>query len=208
MFDYVSNPEEIYRQSFQKVGQLISFGDVCKENTNIVIRLIHSCGMIDILNDLKFSEGAVQAGMMALQQKCDIFVDSEMVSAGIIKDQLLYKNPVKCTLNQPSVLEESKKRGITRSAVAVELWQPHLEGAIVVFGNAPTALFRFLEILNQGGPLPSLILGFPVGFVGAAESKEALCKYSCKVPYITLLGKRGGSALAAAAVNALNGECY
>jgi len=203
MFNYICDPKQIYQNSFDMVLQLTEFGDMRKLDRDIAIRLIHACGMPSIIENLRFSLGAVESGHLALKNSARIFVDSEMVGAGIIKKKLIYRNTVTCTLNEPAVAAEAEERGMTRSAVAVELWDQQLEGAIVVFGNAPTALFRFLELLNNGGGKPALILAFPVGFVGALESKEALCKFSCGVPYITLLGRNGGSAIAAAAVNAL-----
>ena len=168
-----------------------------------MVRIIHACGMTDIAQDLAWSDGAGAAGAKALADGAPILVDAEMVAHGIIKRRLPRNNKVVCTLNDPAVPGAAKSVGTTRSAMAVELWRPMLEGAVIAIGNAPTALFRLLELIEDGAPKPALILGFPVGFVGAAESKEALLQSG--LPFIALRGRRGGSAMAAAAVNALAG---
>ena len=169
------------------------------------MRLAHAAGDVAILDDLAWSRGAVQAGRRALANGAPILVDATMVAAGIIKNRLPAQNPVLCTLHDPEVAKIAAARRTTRSAAAVELWGTHLKGAVVAIGNAPTALFRLLELLAEGADLPALVLGFPVGFVGAAEAKEALIGFDGNVAYIVLKGRRGGSALAAAAVNALAG---
>jgi len=204
-FDYIKDPDEIYRQSFATVRREADLGGFSESHANVVVRLIHACGMTDIASDVRVSEGAVEAGQAALSAGKPIFVDAEMVGAGIIRKRLRNTNPVICTLNDVAVPEMAKNLATTRSAAAVDLWGEQMEGAVVVFGNAPTALFRLLEILAEGGPKPALILGFPVGFIGAAESKKALLSHAADVPYMTLLGRRGGSAIAAAAVNAIAG---
>ena len=204
MFDYISNPSDIYSCSFKQIRNQANFDGMCDGQINVAVRLIHACGMLDIVKDLRFSAGAVKVGKKTLETSTQIFVDSEMVGSGIIKSQLSLGSRICCTLNNRNNIKYAKERGMTRSAVAVDEWVDHLGGAIVVFGNAPTALFRLLELLNQGVIKPALILAFPVGFVGAEESKKAVCEFSCGVPYITLLGRRGGSAIAAAAVNALS----
>ena len=206
LFDYIKDPEEIYRQSFKTVRREAELDGFSELAANVVVRLIHACGMTDIATDIRISEGAVEAGQAALEAGKPIFVDAEMVGAGIIRKRLHNNNPVICTLNNPAVLAMAKEMETTRSAAAVDLWEEQMEGAVVVFGNAPTALFRLLEIIAESGPRPALILGFPVGFIGAAESKEALLTHAGTVPYITLQGRRGGSAIAAAAVNALAGD--
>jgi precorrin-8X/cobalt-precorrin-8 methylmutase len=169
----------------------------------LALRLAHAAGDVAILDDLAWSRGAVQAGRRALAGGAPVLVDATMVAAGIMRDRLPAQNPVICTLHEPGVPEISAVQRTTRSAASVELWRPHLRGAVVAIGNAPTALFRLLELLAEGADRPALVLGFPVGFVGAAEAKEALIGFGGGLAYIALKGRRGGSALAAAAVNAL-----
>jgi precorrin-8X/cobalt-precorrin-8 methylmutase len=172
----------------------------------MAVRLIHAAGDPSIMGDLAWSDGAGAAGRQALASGAPIFVDTEMVAAGIARHRLPAANSVICTLAEPGVAEAARTAGTTRSAAAVDCWGDRLAGAVVAIGNAPTALFRLLELLGQGAPRPALILGFPVGFVGAMESKEALIAHSTGVPFVSLRGRRGGSAFAAAAVNALAGE--
>ena len=205
VFDYVRDPDEIYRRSFALVRMEADLGRFTETEKDVVVRLIHACGMTDIAGDIRISDGAVEAGQTALANGAPILVDAEMVGAGIIRSRLQNSNPVICTLNDVVVPEMAKRQGTTRSAAAVDLWMDRLEGAIAVFGNAPTALFHLLECLIKGGPRPALILGFPVGFIGAEESKQALCEHAGDVPFMTLTGRRGGSAVACAAVNAIAG---
>jgi precorrin-8X/cobalt-precorrin-8 methylmutase len=162
--------------------------------------------MVDIVEDIVFSDGAGQAGRDALLNGAPILCDARMVAEGITRSRLPANNDVICTLNDPSVPELAKKIGNTRSAAALDLWLPHLEGSIVAIGNAPTALFRLFEMLDNGAPKPALIIGMPVGFVGAAESKDELAENSRGVPFVIVRGRRGGSAMTAAAVNALASE--
>jgi precorrin isomerase len=162
--------------------------------------------MTDIVSDLAASSDAVKVGRSALAAGASIFCDSQMVANGITRKRLPANNEIICTLNQLEVLELSQRINNTRSAAAVDLWKPRLAGAVIAIGNAPTALYRLLELLDEGAPKPALILGFPVGFVGAAEAKAELASNSRGVPFITLHGRRGGSAIAAAAVNALAQE--
>ncbi len=169
----------------------------------LALRLAHAAGDSAILDDLAWSRGAVAAGRRALAAGAPILVDSAMVAAGITGERFAAGNAVLCTLRDPKTAVLAKTLGTTRSAAAVELWGAHLAGAVVAIGNAPTALFRLLEIIAAGAPKPALILGFPVGFVGAAEAKAALAAFGRGIAYVTLHGRRGGSALAAAAVNAL-----
>ncbi|MBR9972588.1 precorrin-8X methylmutase [Magnetospirillum sulfuroxidans] len=203
MHDWIKDPDEIYRQSFAAIGAKINLAGLPADLRDLVVRVIHACGMTDIVADLAFSPGAGAAGAAALAAGAPILVDAEMVSHGIIRRRLPKANPVLCSLNDPAVPATAKALGTTRSAMAVDLWLPQLEGAVIAIGNAPTALFRLLQLIEQGAPRPALVLGFPVGFVGAAESKEALRQSG--LPFITLRGRRGGSAMAAAAVNALAG---
>ena len=169
----------------------------------VAVRLIHTSGMTDIVCDLAASPQAAAIGRSALAAGAPILCDARMVAEGITRSRLPVENAIVCTLQNPEVPALAQRLGNTRSAAALELWRSQLGGAVVAIGNAPTALFRLLELLDEGAPKPALILGFPVGFVGAAESKAALAADSRGVPFITLHGRRGGSAMAAAAVNAL-----
>lgn len=202
--DWVTDPQEITRRSFEIVAAEADLTRFDAAERGVATRLIHSCGMVEIAPDLRFAPGAVAAGRAALAAGAPILVDARMVEAGITRARLPAGNRVICTLDDKRVPAMAAEAKLTRSAVAVDLWVPHLAGAVVVIGNAPTALFRLLELLDEGAPKPAAILGFPVGFVGAAESKAALAATS--LPYLTLLGRRGGSAIASAAVNALARE--
>jgi len=204
--DYIRDPAEIYRRSFATVRAEADLSGVPAALEGIAVRLIHACGMPDIIDDLAWEGDPVGAGRQALAAGAPILVDARMVADGVIADRLAAGNRVLCTLTEPEVVERANRLGTTRSAAAVDLWVPFLEGAVVAIGNAPTALFRLLELLAEGAPRPAAILAFPVGFVGAAESKQALADLEFDVPYLTLRGRRGGSAMAAAAVNALAGE--
>ncbi|MBK5964364.1 precorrin-8X methylmutase [Thiocystis minor] len=203
MIDYNRDAHGIYRQSFAIIRAEARLERIPDDLEALAVRVIHACGMPEVIEDLAFSPGAGAAGRAALEAGAPILCDSRMVAEGITRARLPADNPVICTLQDPSVPALASELGNTRSAAALELWRPHLAGAVAVLGNAPTALFRLLEMLDAGAPLPALILGFPVGFVGAAESKEALAADSRGVPFVTLRGRRGGSAMAAAAVNAL-----
>ncbi|MDB9422878.1 precorrin-8X methylmutase [Microcystis aeruginosa] len=204
--EYIKNGEEIYRKSFAIIRAETNWKNLPDDLAHVAVRLIHSCGMTDITEDLEASPDAVKIGRNALAGGAAILCDSQMVANGITKARLPKNNPIICTLNHPEVSELARQINNTRSAAALELWRPHLAGAVVAIGNAPTALFRILELLDQNVDKPALILGFPVGFVGAAESKTELATNSRGVPFITLHGRRGGSAIAAAAVNALAKE--
>ncbi|MCA2813425.1 MAG: precorrin-8X methylmutase [Microcystis sp.] len=204
--EYIKNGEEIYRKSFAIIRAETNWENLPDDLAPVAVRLIHSCGMTDITEDLEASPDAVKIGRNALAGGAAILCDSQMVANGITKARLPKNNPIICTLNHPEVTELARQINNTRSAAALELWRPHLAGAVVAIGNAPTALFRLLELLDQNVDKPALILGFPVGFVGAAESKIELATNSRGVPFITLHGRRGGSAIAAAAVNALAKE--
>jgi precorrin-8X/cobalt-precorrin-8 methylmutase len=204
--EYIKNGEEIYRKSFAIIRAETNWENLPDDLAPVAVRLIHSCGMTDITKDLEASPDAVKIGRNALAGGAAILCDSQMVANGITKARLPKDNPIICTLNYPEVTELARQINNTRSAAALELWRPRLAGAVVAIGNAPTALFRLLELLDQNVDKPALILGFPVGFVGAAESKLELATNSRGVPFITLHGRRGGSAIAAAAVNALAKE--
>ena len=204
-YSYIHDPAEIYCRSFATVRAEADLDALPADIADVAVRLIHACGMPDIIGDLRYSPNAGNAGRDALNGGAPILVDAEMVAAGIIRARLAANNPVICTLNDPRTPDHAKAIGNTRSAAAVDFWQEQLAGAVVVIGNAPTALFRLLELLLEGAQKPALILGFPVGFIGAAESKQALADFGHNIPFMTLLGRRGGSAIASASVNALAG---
>ncbi len=204
-YDYIRDPAEIYRRSFARVRAEAGLDGLPEGPARLAERLIHACGMPDILADQRWSPGVTERAAAALKAGAPVIADCRMVAEGITRRLLPAANEVIVTLNDPAVPGLAAKLETTRSAAAVELWRPRLEGAVVAIGNAPTALFRLLEILEEGAPRPAAVLGFPVGFVGAAESKEALVASDLELCYVTLLGRRGGSPLAAAAVNALSG---
>jgi precorrin isomerase len=206
MIDYLRNGDDIYRKSFAIIRAEAALDRLPPDLAFVAVRLIHACGMTDIVADLVAAPEAVLAGRRALAVGAPIFCDAQMVADGITRQRLPANNEVICTLNQEPVPEIAQQIENTRSAAAVELWRSRMAGSVVAIGNAPTALFHLLELLDQGAPKPALILGFPVGFVGAAESKAELAANSRGVPFITLQGRRGGSAIAAAAVNALAKE--
>jgi precorrin isomerase len=206
MIDYIRDGNEIYQNSFAMIRAEADLSRLPAALEAVAVRLIHSCGMTDIVQDLAFSIDAAETGRSALINGAPILCDAQMVANGVTRKRLPANNAVICTLNDPQVPTIAQTIQNTRSAAALELWKPHLEGAVVAIGNAPTALFRLLELLDEGAPKPALILGFPVGFVGAAESKAALAANSRGVPFLTIQGRRGGSAMAAAAVNALAKE--
>ena len=205
MFDYIRDPKEIYRRSFEIIQAEADLTGMPEAMAAVAIRVAHAAGTPDITHDFAYSPGAAEAGRQALQEGAVILVDTEMLNAGIIRGRLPAANQVVCTVHDPEIPEKAAAAETTRSAVAVEMWQPRLAGAVVAIGNAPTALYRLLELLHEGADRPALIIGFPVGYVGAAESKEALIAHAGAVPYIALRGRRGGSTLAAAAINALSG---
>lgn len=199
---YLRDPAAIYRESFARIRSETDLSAVPEALVPLVLRLVHACGMPDIVADLRFAGDPAGAARHALAAGAPVLCDCAMVRAGIVARRLPAGNRILCTLHDPSVPELAQRLGTTRSAAAVELWRPHLGGAVVAIGNAPTALFHLLERLSEGWPKPAAIFAFPVGFVGAAESKRALAEAGLGIPYVTLLGRRGGSALAAAAVNA------
>ncbi len=203
--DYIRDPAEIYRQSFSTIRREVDLSRFSNGLDDLAVRLIHACGMVDLVDDIAFSDGAFDAGVAALAGGAPVLVDVEMVRHGIIRRLLPADNDVICLLNDDRVRPKAEEIGNTRSAAQVDLWDEHLSGAVVAIGNAPTALFRLLERIDAGAPKPALILGMPVGFVGAAESKDALIADSRGIPYIAVRGRRGGSAMASAAVNALAG---
>jgi precorrin-8X/cobalt-precorrin-8 methylmutase len=204
-FDYEKDGAAIYRQSFATIraeADLAAFPDDLKA---VAVRIIHGCGMVDIASRIRFSANLGDAARSALRDGRPILCDSEMVAHGVTRARLPAGNAVVCTLRDPSVPAHAATISNTRTAAALDLWGDRLDGAVVVIGNAPTALFRLMEMIAAGGPKPSAILGFPVGFVGAAESKDALIAHhrDLGVEYVTVTGRQGGSAMAASALNAL-----
>jgi precorrin-8X/cobalt-precorrin-8 methylmutase len=201
-YDYIRDGAAIYRRSFAIIRAEADLGRFTAEEEPVAVRLIHACGMVEAAADIQFSAGAVTAAKGALRAGAPIFCDVTMVADGVTRRRLPAGNAVVCTLNDAAVPGLAAARGTTRSAAAVDLWGERLGGAIVAIGNAPTALFHLLDLLGQGAPLPAAIIGMPVGFVGAAESKQALLDFG-RVPALVMRGRKGGSAMAAATVNAL-----
>ncbi len=206
--DYCRDPQEIYDRSFSIVRGEVDLSPYSITMAAVITRMIHACGMVDILQDIAVSEGAEDEGVRALKNGAAIICDVGMVEKGIIGKNLPAGNPVLCAQSDPGLADLALEIGNTRSAAGMDLMSERISGAVVVIGNAPTALFRLLEKLDGGLALPALILGFPVGFVGAAESKEALISNGRGVPFITLTGRRGGSPIASAALNALAIEAH
>ncbi|HZF34916.1 MAG TPA: precorrin-8X methylmutase [Candidatus Angelobacter sp.] len=201
--EYLRDPDAIYRESFAIIRREAKLAHLPPDVADITVRLIHACGMTDIVADLAFTPEVAARARAALATGAPILCDSAMVAAGMMRARLPARNEVICTLDDARVPELARALKTTRSAAAVELWGERLAGAVVAIGNAPTALFHLLELLGRSNVRPAAILAFPVGFVGAAESKQALIDMRRDVPFLTLKGRRGGSALAAAAVNAL-----
>jgi precorrin-8X/cobalt-precorrin-8 methylmutase len=204
-FDYIRDGTEIYRRSFSIIRAEADLARFAPDEEKVAVRLIHACGLVEAAAEFAFSPGAVAAARAAILGGAPILCDSKMVANGVTRARLPRTNDVICTLDDPSVPAIARRFGTTRTAAAIELWRGHLGGALVAIGNAPTALFRLLELLDQGAPVPAAVIGMPVGFVGAAESKEALIADG-RLPYLVVRGRRGGSAMAAAAVNALASE--
>ena len=203
--DYLRDPDEIYRRSFAIVRAETDLARLPAALHDVAVRIVHACGMPDVVADLDWRGDPGHAGRAALAGGRPVLTDSRMVADGVIRARLPAGNSVRCFLDEPGVAGHARRAATTRSAAAVDRWRPHLEGAVVAIGNAPTALFRLLELLGEGAPPPAAILAFPVGFVGAAESKRALADLAGGPPCLTLHGRRGGSAMAAAAVNAIAG---
>ncbi|TDT40352.1 precorrin-8X methylmutase [Halospina denitrificans] len=205
LHEYEKDGAAIYRASFATIREEADLSRVPADLEKAAVRLIHACGMVDLVEDMDFSADVASAAKAALQAGKPILCDSEMVAHGVTRKRLPADNQVICTLRDERVPEHAAAIGNTRSAAALDLWEEHLEGSVVAIGNAPTVLFHLLNRLAQGGPRPAAVLGFPVGFIGAAESKEALAA-TRDLPFMTVHGRRGGSAMAAAAVNALASE--
>ncbi len=201
---YLKNPDEIYKESFAAIRRETDLSRLPEALRALAIRLVHSCGMPDLVDDLAWFGDPAAAAAAALEAGAHICVDATMVESGIMKARLPSASKILCTLNDPETPGLAKAAATTRSAAAIDIWGARLDGGLAVIGNAPTALFRLIEILSENGKArPAAIFAFPVGFVGAAESKQALIEAGLDIPFITLKGRRGGSAMAAAAVNAV-----
>jgi precorrin-8X/cobalt-precorrin-8 methylmutase len=204
-FDYEKDGAEIYRRSFATIRAEADLARFSPEEEKVAVRIIHACGMVEVAADIVFSDGAVVVARDALRAGATILCDSKMVANGVTAARLPNRNKVFCALDDAAVPALAETLKTTRSAAALELWRPYLAGAVVAIGNAPTALFRLLEILDESMARPACIIGMPVGFVGAAESKEALIADG-RVPFIAVKGRKGGSAMTAAALNAIASE--
>ncbi|GAA1405674.1 precorrin-8X methylmutase [Kitasatospora putterlickiae] len=206
MIDYEKDGASIYRQSFATIRAEADLAALPADVSQVAVRMIHACGMVDLVEDLVYSPGVVASARAALRAGAPILCDVNMVASGVTRKRLPADNEVICTLTDPSVPELARAMGNTRSAAAMELWLPRLEGAVVAVGNAPTSLFRLLELIEAGAPRPAAVIGVPVGFIGAAESKEALAAHPAGLEHLVVRGRRGGSAIAAAAINAIASE--
>jgi len=206
--EYVKDGPEIYRRSFATIRAEAATGlaGLPADVAQVAVRMIHACGMTDLVADIQASPNVVKNARAALQDGAPILCDAQMVAAGITRRRLPADNQVICTLQDPRTIALAEEQQTTRSAAAVDLWQDHLAGSVVAIGNAPTTLFRLLEVIAEGGPRPAAILGIPVGFIGAAESKDALAANELGLEYLVVKGRRGGSAITAAAVNAIASE--
>ncbi|MEU4267999.1 precorrin-8X methylmutase [Streptomyces sp. NPDC026092] len=206
MFDYEKDGAEIYRQSFATIRAEADLGGLPADVAQVAVRMIHACGMTDLVRDIAHSPQVVTRARDALRAGAPILCDAQMVASGVTRKRLPADNEVVCTLSDPSVPALAAELGTTRSAAALELWRDRLEGSVVAIGNAPTALFHLLEMVAKGAGKPAAVLGIPVGFIGAAESKEALAAQTLGLDYLVVRGRRGGSAMTAAAINALAHE--
>jgi precorrin-8X/cobalt-precorrin-8 methylmutase len=205
-YDYLREPTEIYRRSFSTIRSETDLSTLPEDMHSVAVRMIHACGDVDLVNDLACHPRVVPAARTALEAHAVIFTDTQMLAAGITRRRLPADNEVCCLLNDPRAGHLAAQWETTRSAAAVSLWSDRLAGAVVAIGNAPTALFHLLELVADGGPRPAAILGIPVGFVGSAESKIALAENPWDIPWLVVHGRRGGSAICAAAINALAGK--
>ncbi|MBI0299409.1 precorrin-8X methylmutase [Streptomyces sp. PRKS01-29] len=209
VFDYEKDGAAIYRASFATIRAEVDLGGLPADVSQVAVRMIHACGMVDLVKDLAYTPEVVSRARAALRSGAPVLCDARMVASGVTRKRLPADNEVICTLSDPAVPELARRMGTTRSAAALELWRDRLEGAVVAVGNAPTALFRLLEMIEEGGagaPRPAAVIGVPVGFIGAAESKEALAGHPAALDHLVVHGRRGGSAIAAAAINAIASE--
>jgi precorrin-8X/cobalt-precorrin-8 methylmutase len=205
-YDYLSVPSEIYRRSFATIRAEADLSTLPEDAHTVAVRMIHACGDVGLVHDLAIHPGLVSTARTALEARAVILTDTHMLAAGITRRRLPADNEVSCWLDDPRAAELAERWGTTRSAAAVSLWGDRLADAVVAIGNAPTALFHLLELIADGGPRPAAIIGIPVGFVGSAESKIALAENPWNIPWLVVHGRRGGSALCAAAVNAVAGQ--
>jgi len=203
MSAYIRDGAEIYRQSFATIRAESNLSGLSEDEAQVAVRMIHSCGMVDLVEDLAFSPDVVAKARGALQGGAPILCDVQMVASGVTRRRLPADNEVVCTLSDPRVPDLAQRLGTTRSAAAVELWGERLEGAVVAIGNAPTALFHLLDHLGRVPWRPAAVLGMPVGFIGAAESKQALTDSDLALDYVVVHGRRGGSAITCGALNAI-----
>lgn len=201
--NYIKDGQEIYRRSFSIIREETDLTSIPPDLEKVVVRMIHAVGSTDLAPDIEASPGIVQNARAALEAGAPILCDAMMVANGITRKRLPKDNEIICTLRDVAVPDIAKQIANTRTAAALDLWRDKISGSIVVIGNAPTALFRLLELIDEGWPKPAAILGLPVGFVGAAESKEELAKNPRGIPFLTIHGRRGGSAMAVAALNAI-----
>ena len=206
MNEYQKNGAEIYRQSFATIRAEADLSRFSPAESQVAVRMIHSCGMADLVDDIVFSPGAVLKARAALRAGAPILCDVQMVASGVTRRRLPADNEVLCTLSDPSVPNLAREIGNTRTAASVELWGNRLDGAVVAIGNAPTALFHLLELLRDTDIRPAAIIGIPVGFIGAAESKQALANNDLGLEYVVVHGRRGGSAITCGALNAIASE--
>ncbi|WP_394432177.1 precorrin-8X methylmutase [Streptomyces sp. SGAir0957] len=208
MYDYEKDGAAIYRESFATIRTEAAAGLAAlpADVAQAAVRMIHACGQVDLVQDIGWSAGVVTKARAALRAGAPILCDARMVASGVTRKRLPADNDVVCTLNEPEVPALAAELGTTRSAAALELWRDRLDGAVVAIGNAPTALFHLLEMIGKGAPRPAAVLGIPVGFVGAAESKDALAANELGLDYLIVRGRRGGSAITAAAINAIATE--
>ncbi|OBQ53887.1 precorrin-8X methylmutase [Streptomyces sp. H-KF8] len=205
-YDYEKDGAAIYRRSFATIRAEADLAALPDDVSRVAVRMIHACGMVDLVRDIGHTPGVVARAREALLGGAPILCDVQMVASGVTRKRLPAGNDVLCTLSDPAVPELAAKLGTTRSAAALELWRDRLEGAVVAVGNAPTALFRLLEMIEEGAPRPAAVIGVPVGFIGAAESKDALAAHPSGLEHLVVRGRRGGSAIAAAALNAIASE--
>jgi len=204
--EYEKNGVEIYRRSFATIRAQADLSRFSPEESQVAVRMIHACGMVDLVDDIAFSPGAVLQARAALQSGAPILCDVQMVASGISLRRLPADNDVICTLSNPGVADLALEMGNTRTAASVELWRDRLDGAVIAIGNAPTALFHLLELLRDIDIRPAAVLGIPVGFIGAAESKQALVDNVLGLSYVVVHGRRGGSAITCGALNAIASE--
>ncbi|MGW1677938.1 precorrin-8X methylmutase [Saccharopolyspora sp. NPDC002376] len=206
MPEYVREGAEIYRRSFATIRSEARLDGLPPDVAGVAVRMIHACGMVDLVEDIAFSPEVVANARAALREGAPILCDAAMVAAGVTRRRLPADNPVICTLSNERVPELARELNTTRSAAALELWRDQLAGSVVAIGNAPTALFRLLEMIEDGADKPAAVLGLPVGFIGAAESKDALAAHPSGLEHLVVRGRRGGSAMAVAAINAIASE--